>query len=343
MTTLRFDKQTLFARFVSPSGKGVRKQVEVRTHPITGRACRIALARADEREPGTRALPPPPPDATAIETCPFCPPQAEQRTPTLNPSVFKEKRLKQGDSLLFPNLFPYGAYSAVSLFDSRHFVEIGMASPRSYADCLKNCVRYLKQIQRAEPGVWYMAITQNHLPSAGGSLVHPHLQVHADIVPGNHHRFLSQRAAGYFEQTGRLIFSDYLAHEKADGARYLGRTGRWEWLAAFAPEGFFELWAVLPEAFSLNDPRDADWEGLAQGMIQAQRFYRSRCRNGYNFGLLLTEDGNRTLELRATILARSNYAAWVRNDHTGFELIWGDMATFHRPEAIADEARRFWA
>ena len=39
-----------------------------------------------------------------------------------------------------------------------------------------------------------MAITQNHLPSAGGSLLHPHLQVQADRTPANSQRFLQGRA-----------------------------------------------------------------------------------------------------------------------------------------------------
>ena len=42
------------------------------------------------------------------------------------------------------------------------------------------------------------------------------------------------------------------------------------------------------------------------------------------------------------MMVRSNYAPWVRNDHTGFELMLGDMATFTLPEEIADKARPFW-
>jgi hypothetical protein len=42
------------------------------------------------------------------------------------------------------------------------------------------------------------------------------------------------------------------------------------------------------------------------------------------------------------LIVRSNYAAWVRNDHTGFELMLGDMATFTLPEDTAALARPFW-
>ena len=42
------------------------------------------------------------------------------------------------------------------------------------------------------------------------------------------------------------------------------------------------------------------------------------------------------------LVVRTNYAAWVRSDHTGFEVILGDMATFTAPEETAERARPFW-
>ena len=72
-----------------------------------------------------------------------------------------------------------------------------------------------------------MAITQNHLPSAGGSLIHPHLQINADRVAANHHRFLLERAYTFYQHNGDFLFSTYLDHEKKDGSRYIGKTGSW--------------------------------------------------------------------------------------------------------------------
>jgi UDPglucose--hexose-1-phosphate uridylyltransferase len=113
-------------------------------------------------------------------------------------------------------------------------------------------------------------------------------------------------------------------------------------MAAFAPEGFYEIWGILPGRTSFRDLQESDWQDLAAGIIKAQKFYRSLCRNGYNFGLLLFEDGNDCHEMRATLVVRSNYAPWVRNDHTGFEIVLGDMATFTEPEETACLARKFW-
>jgi galactose-1-phosphate uridylyltransferase len=300
------------------------------------------LSRIGEKEKGTESLPDPPPDADRKVECPFCRPQVMTMTPRCVEELAPSGRLTRGTSILFPNLFPYGRYSAVSLFDDTHFVEIGTASVDSYRDSFLNSAEYLRRIQTSDPKAVYMAITQNHLPSAGGSLLHPHLQVHADRVPSNHHRFLKLRATEYFRATGSRLFDDYLRHEQEDGSRYLGNTGPWQWMAAFAPEGFYEIWGILPGYTSLQDLDEEDWENLALGVIQIQKFYRSLCRNGYNFGLILLEDDNDCLEMRAVILARSNFAPWVRNDHTGYEVMLGDMATFVQPEETALLARKFW-
>ncbi len=339
---LTFSRKRFFARILLPEGQIGDRAIEIRTHPITGRTCRITYTRSQEREPGAEGLPDPPPFAQDRKSCPFCPENLETHTPRLAPELHPEGRMVRGGSVLFPNLFPYGRYSAVSLFDETHFVPIGTATLSSYTDSFLNCREYLLRVKAYDPEAVYMAITQNHLPSAGGSLLHPHLQVQADRTPANYQRFLTGRAADYRRKTGTRLFSDYLQKEKDAGKRYIGTTGDWHWLAAFAPEGFFEIWGILPQITALNQTHEAHWEDLARGILKVQKFYRFLGRNGYNLGLLLLEDGSDALELRAVLTVRSNFAPWVRSDFTGFEVMLGDMATFTSPEQTAQKARLFW-
>jgi UDPglucose--hexose-1-phosphate uridylyltransferase len=81
---------------------------------------------------------------------------------------------------------------------------------------------------------------------------------------------------------------------------------------------------------------------LKSAPIRIQQFYRSLNRNGYNMGLLSVETPSSRLELRLVITVRSNYAPWVRSDHTGFEVMLGDMTTFVAPEQTAEWARPFF-
>ncbi|MFH1981993.1 MAG: galactose-1-phosphate uridylyltransferase [Pseudomonadota bacterium] len=337
-----FEATAVTARFVDPAGQVVEHVVEVRTDPVTGRTARVTLARSAEKERGTEWLPPPPPDAADVGACPFCPPQRDRLTPVFAAKFAPQGRLVHGDSVLFPNLFPYGGYSAVSLFDDRHFVEIGTAAAHSYAGCLVNCQRYLDRVAQTDPAAIFTAITQNHLPSAGGSLLHPHLQIHADRIAPNFLRYLEKRAADYRQATGGYLFSDLLAAELSHGARVIGRTGDWHWLAAFAPEGFYEVWAILPQCVSIAAVSVPQWRDLAEGITNAQKFYRSRNRNGYNLGLVAVAGADSALELRLRMVVRGNYGPWVRSDHTGYEVMLGDMATFQAPETTALQARPFW-
>lgn len=337
-----FSMKTVHARLIEPSQDPADRSIQIRVNPISGRTSRITFSRVNEKEAGADCLPSPPPDAGQTSRCPFCRPQVLVQTPRLIPQIHPAGRMTRGESLLFPNLFPYGAYSAVSLFDNIHFTEIGTATVSSYADCLVNCVDYLKRVSQHDPSATYMAITQNHLPSSGGSMVHPHLQVHADRIGSNHHRFLFDRTLAHRRAAQRGLFGEYVAHEISAGDRYIGHTGPWNWLAAYAPEGFYEVWAVYPGKTSLLTLCDREWRHLAEGMIQVQKLYRSLYRNGYNFGLLTVETADSALELRAVMVVRANYAAWARSDHTGFEVMLGDMATFTAPEETARLARAFW-
>ncbi len=113
-------------------------------------------------------------------------------------------------------------------------------------------------------------------------------------------------------------------------------------MAAFAPEGFFEIWGVLPQVTSIQKMSVADWDDLARGVISSQRFYRSLRRNGYNLVMLAVVSPNSRLELRVEMIVRSNYAPWVRSDFTGYEVMLGDMTTFVAPERIAQWARPYF-
>jgi galactose-1-phosphate uridylyltransferase len=251
--------------------------------------------------------------------------------------------MRRGGSVLFPNLYPYASFSAVSLIEGEHFVEIGTASASAYADSLFNCLAYLRRVKAHDPAAVFAAVTQNHLPAAGGSLLHPHLQVHADRAASNHHRYYREAAETFHRESRRGLFSAYLEHEEAAGERFIGATGGWQWVAAFAPEGFYELWGILPESRSLACLGEEDAHALARGILCAQRYYRSLHRNAYNLGLLAVESPSSRLELRAVLTVRSNHAPWARNDRSGFEVALGDMATFEPPEEVAAGARPFWA
>jgi UDPglucose--hexose-1-phosphate uridylyltransferase len=340
---IEFNKIAFSAEFLDAAGTPLERVQQVRTDPVTLKQCRITPSRALEKERGTEKLYQPPDIDLNESKCPFCPGNLESMTPCLKQQIYEGKRLKNNKSILFPNLFPYTEWSAVSLFDENHHVEIGTASSGSYRDSFINCSDYLTRVKKADPEAIFMSIIQNHLPGAGGSLIHPHLQVHAARQVSNNHRVLKQRAQEYALQYNECILSDLLLAEKEVGERHIGRTGTWEWLAAFAPSGFYEIWGIAASESSLRIPEKEEvWQDLADGVLNTQKFYKSLNRNAYNLSLISIEDGQNIPCLKVSLTARSSYAPWVRSDFSGFEIASGEMATFTFPESIAAMAREFW-
>ena len=340
---IEFRTEEFTANFSDAAGKPLARIQQVRIDPVSLKQCRITLSRALENERGTEKLYQPPEKDLHESTCPFCPENLESMTPRLNERISRRKRLKHNESVLFPNLFPYTEWSAVSLFDNTHHVEIGTASPASYRDSLINCADYLRRVKRVDPGAIFMSITQNHLPGAGGSLVHPHLQVHAAQQISPNHAVLQKRAREHAKHYSTCILSDLLLAEKERGERYIGSTGAWEWIAAYAPSGFYEIWGIAAAEHSLLIPeKEGVWQELAEGVLNTQKFYKSLNRNSYNLSLLSIEDDTSIPCLKISLTARSSYAPWVRSDFTGFELASGEMATFTFPESVAAMASKFW-
>ena len=338
-----FKKEELSANFFDAAGNPVQRILQIRTDPISLKQCRITSSRALENERGTEKLYEPPEQDLDVSCCPFCPQNLENMTPYLHEQITPDKRLKHNESVLFPNLYPYTEWSAVSLFDASHHVVIGNASPAVYRDSFINCADYLCRVIRVDPEAKFMAITQNHLPGAGGSLVHPHLQVHATSRISNHHAHLQRRVLDYVAENQTCIFTDLLKAEQRTKERYIGSTGLWEWTTAFAPSGFYEIWGIAPSESSLLIPeKEMIWQDLARGVVNAQKFYRSLKRNSYNLSLLTIEDGQNLHSLKVSLTARSPYAPWVRSDISGFEIASGEMATFTHPETVAEIARKFW-
>lgn len=340
---IEFKIREFTAKFDDATGNKLTRVQQVRSDPVSFKQCRITPSRSLENERGTEKLYMPPDMDLDKSKCPFCPENLERMTPCLSQQICDNKRLKNSKSILFPNLFPYTEWSAVSLFDDSHYVEIGTASPASYRDSFINCSDYLTRVKRVDPEAIFMSITQNHLPGAGGSLIHPHLQVHAAKQISNNHGMLKQRAKEYATQYKSCILSDLLQAEKKAGERYIGRTGLWEWIAAFAPFGFYEIWGIVTSESSLLISEKQDvWQDLAGGVLNTQKFYKSMNRNAYNLSLLSIEDEQNNPCLKVSLTVRSSYAPWVRSDLTGFEVASGEMVTFTFPETVADMARAFW-
>ena len=342
---MEFKSREIGARLRHPQ-KGfeeVDANVEVRWDPLTGRAGRLTTHKYPML-PAAGELP----DISSIveesrKACVFCPPLLDAITPKLPSSIFSEEKLERDGTLIFPNLFPYGATSCVCIFGAdRHHIEIGKFGVELQTAALANCREYVLRYRDANPELIYSAVTQNYLLSSGGSFVHPHLQVQIDAIPTQHQSDLLDSAKKYFQKTGSNFWEDLIEEEERRGERWIGRTGDWAWYTPFSPGGFKEVAAALPGKKCFEECTDEELIGFARGIDNVQQYYRSAGCNSFNFALYSLSADEPSWTLCFRMLIRSNWQPWYRNDRTFHEVLLGEAAAPEAPERIAELARPFF-
>ncbi|MCK5654321.1 MAG: hypothetical protein KAH98_04220, partial [Dehalococcoidia bacterium] len=152
--------------------------VEYREDPLTGSQSRINVTRAGrarQAQGGGVEV------KEVIERtragCFFCPENIAQRTPKFSPKLFPEGRIKRGECLLFPNLYPFAEYHAVATLTGRHFLELDEFTMEMLADNIIASKEYIVLVHQKDQKAKYPVWIWNYLPPSGASIVHPHVQI----------------------------------------------------------------------------------------------------------------------------------------------------------------------
>jgi len=342
---IKLDKTTWVARFGDPR-QGfalVDIETEVRVCPLTGLKTRLTPLRIkgqslheDDWPEIADAV------AASLDDCPFCPDVLATRACALDAARFGVERLTRGDAVVFPNLSPYGPYSAVTVIGREHYTEVGAYDPARYGDAFLLSRDYLRRIAAFDPAMRFGAITQNHLPASGGTLVHPHLQVQADADGPTFPLLLRDRQRAFTADHGASFWPALVRFERERGERFIGATGPWDWLTMWAPQGFLEVWGVADVPATLDALTDELVAAMVDGLLRLQRWYRRRNRNSFNLAVYLSEPADGAVRLTCRMLARNNWARYARNDRSFFEVVLGEQVTDQRPEDWASQARDFF-
>jgi len=162
-----FRAEKKFARLHDPRKNFELAQVEseIRFDPLTGssgRICHFSLANMSV------------PDLSGIiaesrAVCPFCPDKVESITPRFPDDLVPGGRMRRGEAVLFPNLFPYDDISAVAVICREHFLAMDAVPASVLCDGI-GVARdfFLRAGDRVEGGSGFGLITWNYMPPAGG-------------------------------------------------------------------------------------------------------------------------------------------------------------------------------
>jgi len=267
-------------------------------------------------------------------------------TPQFPPEIVAEGRLSRGDMLLFPNLAPYDSLSAVATFGDRHFTPMTEFTPPQIAQAFGLAQEFFGRVEAAgHPESVYHIVNWNHMPPAGSSLIHSHLQVFATADAPN---LLAQELAAaesYHAQTGRVFWDDLLAREREEGSRYLGARGRAHFLQSWAPLGVAgDVLAIVEGVASTLELTGDDLLALGEGLYAAMRAYDALGVYGFNMNFFPGRRGDRHARLHLLFSPRTFFnQALGATDVGALRNLYNESICMAYPEEIAAKLRPFFA
>ena len=319
-------RELLTAEMIEPgTAKPVCTTIDVRFDPLTGHSSRILPERG--------LMPRSDFDLAALARqtqprCPFCPGRIDQLTPRLPPRIHPDGRIACGEAVLFPNLHAYSSHSAVSVYSpGLHYLPLGEVTQRLLADNLAAQAAFAQAVMAAEPQSRWASVNANHMLPSGSSLFHPHMQGIVDSQPTTMQRLLADVPAERF--------AAYLDAERRSGERYLGDTGRIQWLASFAPIAPAELRAFAPDVASPAELTDDLTGELAHGLALALGAYAEMGFESFNLAIYGAPPGTKGYPLNLRLACRSNLMPCYRSDSTFLERLHWEGAVDLAPEDVA--------
>jgi UDPglucose--hexose-1-phosphate uridylyltransferase len=244
--------------------------VQYREETYTGYRCRISPDRSK------RHVAQPLPVYPDAGDCPFCRDHVFSVTP-----VFPDgRRIVHGESITFPNMFPFGQGHTVTVITKEHLADV--FSRQQIVDALTGQIESLLQYDG------YPSINMNFLPSAGASMIHPHMQGLCDHRPSRIMERYLLAGREYQKHAGRNYWEALIEGEKQSPRYLFGEEIPWS--AHPVPCGEREIRGVLPVA-TLREM--GCWvDLLARGILEVLALYRSLGTHAFNLSILFDKDGS---------------------------------------------------
>lgn len=287
--------------------------IEYREECITGIRCKISPERINRRL--NAAYVPPP----QVATCPFCPGHVEKMTPCFPDGT----RIRRGESLTFPNLFPFAEWHTVTVITRAH--QVSRFEPRQLQDALTGLMSSLS----GHDG--YPSLNWNYLPSAGASLSHPHLQGMVDRRPSALAERYMRGSDRYFARHSRSYWQDLVEWER-QGERFLFGD-EIAWIAQAVPLGEREVRAILP--VSRMDDFEPFIEPFVAGLLSILAMYRTLDTHAFNMSIFFDREASaRRFSAFCSIISRINPNAAAISDTAFMERLHQEPVILTLPEEL---------
>lgn len=278
-------------------------------------------------------------------TCPFCPERLESSASKFPENVFPGGRIKIGKCIAFPSLHAHADFNAVIVLGSKHLAYPKELGTDTLVEGFQAGLEALRAAYKAYPELSYGTIIMNYLPTAGSSIIHPHMQALSSNIPFNYQRLLLLKSYDYYAQTSRNYWDDLIGYEKSAGERFIAEGRHLVWLAPFAPQRFLEVWGVFRKPLSPLEIGLNHVGELAGGLSRILAFYEDRGIMCINFALLLPsfKEAQAFFNPQVRVCARFGLSRPFLSDFWALATLLLESEVVEPPEDYAIEMRSYFS
>jgi len=222
-------------------------------------------------------------------------------------------------------MFPFGQGHVVTVITSVH--RVNTFSRQQIADALAGQIEALLQYDG------FPSINMNFLPSAGASLIHPHMQGLSDSRPSRVMERYLLACRQYQQRTGRNYWEAVLEEEKESGRYLFGDEILWS--AHAVPCGEREVRGILPLS-SINE-MDPCIDLLAEGILEVLAFYRNMGTYAFNMSIFFDKPGkNSGFYAFCSLISRINPNPSSMSDSAFMERLHAEPVVMTVPEEMGE-------
>ncbi len=319
--------------------------IEIRKDPLTGRRSRINTQRSlrPRQESGLSN------EIIGIikesrKDCMFCKKNIDFRTPEFTDRVITSGRIKHGDCVLFPNLFPFGKYHAVGTLSEKHIADMSKLNSENFIHCFEACIDYFRRINKIESAYVYPLISLNFLPPSGSSIIHPHVQALIEKEPYEETDLLIEKSRSYYEKNSSNYWKDLVEIEKINKTRYIGKIGTVEYVTSFAPRSANEvIGVVFSDNACITELKKEEIEDLSLSLSKIFKAFTKMGFDSFNTTLYsgpLNESVSEYFSIIIKVISRPSSSQYYTNDKGFMEVMLDEPVISSYPEKTAELLKR---
>lgn len=320
--------------------------IEIRKDPLTSRRTRINIQRSSR--PKQESINKQEVNEILDESgkdCMFCKRNIKAKTPKFFEEIIGHDRIKCGQCVLFPNLYPFSKYHAVGILSERHITDISEVSFENFRDCFEVCINFFKGINEIDPTYVWPLISLNFLQPSGSSIVHPHVQALIEKEPYNETKSLIEESHSYYKKSSRNYWKDLLQIEKMNKARYIGKIGCVEYIANFAPKSDNEvIGVILSDNSNIAELKREKIKDLSLSLSKLFKAFSKIGLNSFNMSIL-SGPMNRSMSdyfsIIIKMISRPILKAFYTNDKGFMEVILDEPIVSSLPENTAASLKKY--